>query len=294
MGQTSEDLAPTVSGGVLTFEGDMEPAVENDRDSGSYYSQESGEGEYVKDPMNDRVMEEVKEMIRQFVQMERRDFPSVEDERRKQLYSGVLHASSYRLPRCTRNICTELERRKILRRCRRDWTANECMWKEEVREQQSFTKCNVHRTRKGFEYKDTHTGFIVAAEEYEQRIIEFNERNKGANRLKRTLSAASNSSRSMGSQDGFDEDQEVNEKATRPLMTIFDAGNGRVRTGSGLFPQPAKVSKLEGNVQSEPHGSATAAVFGITVPLQEAKSVGSSAVAINTDVRTGSGLVDTL
>lgn len=130
--------------------------------------------------------DDLKAMIRLFVA---RDMQNIDDGERQRLFTNVLSISSYRLPRSVSNVCTDEERQKILKRCKRDWTTNESMWKEEAREQSAFTCCKVRRTQRGYvEYKDTETGDVVDADEYAGRIMEFNEINKEAKRLKRSLS----------------------------------------------------------------------------------------------------------
>ena len=131
-------------------------------------------------------LDNLKAMIRQFVALDKQN---LDDGERQRLLTNVLKISSYRLPRSASNVCTNEERQKILKRCKRDWTTNESMWKEEGREQSAFTRCKVRRTQRGYvEYNDAETGNLVDADEYAGRIMEFNEINKAAKRLKRTLS----------------------------------------------------------------------------------------------------------
>ncbi len=136
--------------------------------------------------------DDLKAMIRQFVA---REFQNIDDMERQRLFTNVLSVSSYRLPRSATNVCSEQERSRILKRCKRDWSTNESLWKQESREQATYTRCKVKRCNMtGFcEYEDTETGDPVAPEHYEILIMEFNVKNKAAKRLKRTHSDMSSS-----------------------------------------------------------------------------------------------------
>jgi hypothetical protein len=114
------------------------------------------------------------------------------------------------------------------------------MWKEEGREQSAFTRCKVRRTQRGYvEYNDAETGNLVDADEYAGRIMEFNEINKAAKRLKRTLSETSSQQSSQASDCiRFTEEAaaavpRATERGTTSVsvFTCINTNGKRVRTG---------------------------------------------------------------
>jgi len=90
------------------------------------------------------------------------------------LYTAVLSMSQYRLPRWKNDGVEEKERKRILKRCKHEWSLNETSWKNETKEQIEYTNCKIRRCSKGFmEYNDAQTGDPVDAEVYEQRVLEY-------------------------------------------------------------------------------------------------------------------------